>query len=110
MVLSKSIPPTGSCENLSLNFIWASVFGFRNHDRAVAWPAERPDGDLSSYVAGRAFIHTGPVTRAVKGVVEGGVRVARVEIDLLGKIIVVAGAPEVAAPQNDDVNEWDAVK
>jgi len=49
------------------------------------------------------------VTTAVKGVVQAGVKVARVEI-ADGKITVFAGEPEVAVPQNDDVNEWDSVK
>jgi hypothetical protein len=50
--------PASGCENLSLLRLGARFSNFRNHDRAVAWPAERPDGDLSSYVAPRSTIHT----------------------------------------------------
>jgi hypothetical protein len=45
----------------------------------------------------------GDVTKAVKGMVEAGVNVARVEI-ALGRIIVFAGEPEAAAPLTDDLD------
>jgi hypothetical protein len=45
----------------------------------------------------------GDVTKAVKGVVEAGVKVARVEI-APGRIIVFAGEPEAAAPPTDDLD------
>ena len=49
------------------------------------------------------------VTKAIRGVVKAGVKAGRVEI-APGKISVFFGEPEPAAPQNDDVNEWDLVK
>jgi hypothetical protein len=45
------------------------------------------------------------VIRAIKAVVAAGVEVARVEIDKDGKIVIVAGKPEVAKANGG--NEWD---
>jgi hypothetical protein len=39
----------------------------------------------------------GDITRAVKGVVAAGVAVMRVEVDINGRIIVIAGKPPNAA-------------
>jgi hypothetical protein len=44
------------------------------------------------------------VTRAVKAVVAAGIEVERVEIDLAGKIIIVAGLA-----RGTERNEWDEV-
>jgi hypothetical protein len=43
------------------------------------------------------------VTRAVKAVAAAGVHIARIEIDKSGKIVIVAGKSQEAAPglQND---------
>jgi len=48
------------------------------------------------------------LTTAVKAVVAAGCKVARVEVDKDGKIVVVTGRPE--EPVNNvgnDTNEWD---
>lgn len=45
------------------------------------------------------------LTRAVKGVVAGGVRVGRIEIDPNGKIVIL---PESAAPAGTG-SSWDDV-
>jgi hypothetical protein len=42
-------------------------------------------------------ITQGDITRAVKGVVAAGVAVMRVEVDINGRIIVIAGKPPNAA-------------
>ena len=39
----------------------------------------------------------GDITRAVKGVVAAGVTVMRVEVDINGRIVVIAGKPSDAA-------------
>jgi hypothetical protein len=44
------------------------------------------------------------VTKALKGAVNAGLKVARVEIDKAGKIVVFTGAEGIRV-----VNEWDAV-
>lgn len=44
------------------------------------------------------------VKRAVAGMIAAGLSVARVEIDLTGKIVVHPGRPTIA-PRND--NEWE---
>jgi hypothetical protein len=51
------------------------------------------------------------VTRAVKAVAAAGVGIARVEIETSGKIIIVAGKPLVASPQNEldiELQQWEA--
>ena len=51
------------------------------------------------------------VTRAVKAVVAAGVDIARVEIDSAGKIVIVAGKPLEATPQDDldrELKQWEA--
>lgn len=47
------------------------------------------------------------VAKAIKATVSAGLSVRRVEIDRDGKIVVVIGAPDVEAA-ND--NEWDSVQ
>jgi hypothetical protein len=52
------------------------------------------------------------VTKVVKAVVAAGVGIARVEIDLTGKIVIVAGKPtEGTTPQDEldrELQEWEA--
>jgi hypothetical protein len=55
--------------------------------------------------AGQTF-RQGDVTKAVKGVVNGGLKVERVEIDSAGKIVVFADKSTLAATRN----EWDEVR
>ena len=51
------------------------------------------------------------VTKALKGVVNAGVAVGRVEIDKDGKIVIVTGQPEDAANrEKPEKNEWDEVR
>lgn len=45
------------------------------------------------------------VTRAVKGAVQGGLPISRVEVDQDGRIIILAGSPK----KLDACNEWDEV-
>ena len=47
------------------------------------------------------------VTRAVKAVVAAGVDIARVEIDKLGKIVIVTGSERPG--EGAEANEWDRV-
>ena len=48
----------------------------------------------------------GDVTKAIKGAVNAGLTVARIEIDREGKIVVFpAGRPDSQSP-----NEWDNVR
>ena len=47
------------------------------------------------------------VTRLVKGVVAAGLDVMRVEVDIDGRIRVIAGKANVALAHH--LNEWDAV-
>jgi len=49
----------------------------------------------------------GDVTKALKGAVNAGLSVKRVEIDRNGKIIVITGDP---APSAVSGNEWDDVR
>lgn len=50
------------------------------------------------------------VTRAVKGVVAAGVGIARVEIDKIGKIVIVAAdATSGQLGESTEGNEWDRV-
>ncbi len=51
------------------------------------------------------------VTRAVKAVVAAGVGIARVEIDNVGKIVIVSSAGLALEPQSDldkELQEWEA--
>jgi hypothetical protein len=48
------------------------------------------------------------VTRAVRATVAAGVPVARFEIEPTGKIVIVAGEPEVGGISPTS-NEWDGV-
>jgi hypothetical protein len=58
----------------------------------------------------RARIFTqGDVTKALKGAVNAGLSVRRIEIDREGKIVVVAGQPE-EIPTEANANEWNSVK
>jgi hypothetical protein len=48
----------------------------------------------------------GDVTKALKGAVNAGLKIRRVEIDKTGKIILFTGA----AGEPTSANEWDDVK
>jgi hypothetical protein len=48
------------------------------------------------------------VTRAVKAVVAAGVGIARVEIDKVGKIVIIAATGTEPAARME-ANEWDTV-
>jgi hypothetical protein len=48
------------------------------------------------------------VTKAVKGAVNAGLEVQRIEIES-GKIVVFAGRPDLRPP-GQSVNEWDEVR
>jgi hypothetical protein len=48
------------------------------------------------------------VTRALKASVAAGVKIARIEIDKGGKIVLVT--EEKSGPTDPTTNEWDAVK
>jgi hypothetical protein len=48
------------------------------------------------------------VKRAVKGVVDAGVDIARVEIDMAGKITIITLKAEPNG-QGREVNEWDSI-
>lgn len=52
------------------------------------------------------------LTRAVKGAVAGGYKIAQVEIDKYGKIILVAenSDRQPVKSVSEGVNEWDGVK
>jgi hypothetical protein len=45
------------------------------------------------------------VTRVLKATATAGVKVKRIEIDRMGKIVIVTGEPE--GDPNDDANSWD---
>jgi hypothetical protein len=47
------------------------------------------------------------VTRAIKGALEAGIEIARIEVDN-GKITIIAGKP-TTADQNATQNEWDEI-
>ena len=49
----------------------------------------------------------GDVTKALKGAVNAGLSVARVEIDREGRIVVITGRPDQSPLE---LNEWDTVK
>jgi hypothetical protein len=48
------------------------------------------------------------VTKAVKAVVAAGVHVVRVEVDRVGRIVIIVGKP-VSADQTKEANEWDRI-
>jgi hypothetical protein len=47
------------------------------------------------------------IAKAVKGAEAAGLNVIRVEVGKDGKIVVVAGNPEIAQHGAGTVNEWD---
>ena len=49
----------------------------------------------------------GDVTKALKGAVNAGLSVARVEIDREGRIVVITGRPDQSPLE---LNGWDTVK
>src|SRR5262249_53431439 len=49
------------------------------------------------------------VTRAVKAVTAAGVRIARVEIDKTGKIVIITADPTNQPDETTGANEWDRV-
>ena len=55
--------------------------------------------------AGQTF-KQGDVTKAVKGVVKGGLKVERVEVDSAGRIVIFTDKSALAAIRN----EWDEVR
>jgi hypothetical protein len=55
---------------------------------------------------GQHTFKQGDVTKALKGAVNAGMSVKRVEIDRDGKIVVITGRPG----QPIEENEWDSVK
>ena len=88
-------------------FHWASVSRNANHDALVAWPAERPMETCLPMSRGAHKFKQGDVTKAIKGAVNAGFAVARVEIDnKTGKIIVFTGGPN----DKGQANEWDDVQ
>ena len=46
------------------------------------------------------------VTRAIKAVTAAGTKVARVEIDKAGKIVLIAESPGTPKHASDTENEW----
>jgi hypothetical protein len=51
----------------------------------------------------------GDVTKAIKAAVKAGLPVARVEVSLDGRIIIVAGKAEQGQNSGTEANEWDSV-
>ena len=49
------------------------------------------------------------VTRAVKAVTAAGVHIARIEIDKMGKIVIITGDPTDQPADIREANEWDRV-
>jgi hypothetical protein len=49
------------------------------------------------------------VTRAVKAVTAAGVHIARVEIDKMGKIIIISADATDRRGETTEANEWDRV-
>lgn len=45
------------------------------------------------------------VTRAIKGAIAAGMKVARAEIDLSGRIVIVSPSENTAKPAND-LDKW----
>jgi hypothetical protein len=54
-----------------------------------------------------AVFRQSDVTKALKAAVAGGIKVARIEIDRAGKIVLVTGENKDAVQSE---NEWDAIK
>lgn len=46
------------------------------------------------------------VTRAIKAAIAAGAKIARIEIDKSGKIILVADSPRLPESKDDAENEW----
>jgi len=59
-------------------------------------------------VSRRALFKTRDVTRASEAVVNAGLKVARVEIDPSGKIVVVCGDANAEPPPGDAFGQWEA--
>jgi hypothetical protein len=57
---------------------------------------------------GLCTFRQGDVTKAVKAVVAAGVHVVRVEVDRVGRIVIIVGEP-VAADRTKEANEWDRI-
>jgi hypothetical protein len=51
----------------------------------------------------------GDVTKAVKGVVAAGIGVQRVEVDRVGKIVVVLAKGEEDKRTYGETSEWDSI-
>ena len=49
------------------------------------------------------------VTRAVKAVAAAGVHIARIEIDKMGKIVIITAGGTDQAGETTEINEWDRV-
>jgi hypothetical protein len=49
------------------------------------------------------------VTRAVKAVAAAGVHISRIEIDKMGKIVIVTKEPPGEPGEMTEANEWDRV-
>jgi hypothetical protein len=56
---------------------------------------------------GQHTFKQGDITKALKGAVNAGVKVQRVEIDREGKIVLFPGEPRPSAKTD---NEWDDVQ
>jgi hypothetical protein len=52
----------------------------------------------------------GDVKKAIKAAMAAGLPVARVEVSLDGRIVVIAGEPEAGQNSKTETNEWDSVK
>lgn len=78
---------------------------FANHDARVAWPAERLMETIRLMSRGAHKVKQGDITKAVKGAVNAGLSVSRVEI-YEGKIIIFSGRPD----DKGQANEWDDVQ
>jgi hypothetical protein len=49
------------------------------------------------------------VTKAIKAATAAGVRIARVEIDKTGKIVIITANDPVQSGETREGNEWDSV-
>jgi hypothetical protein len=47
------------------------------------------------------------VTRALKAVAAAGVNIARIEIDKVGKIVIITAEGHAQPDESTEVNEWD---